>query len=84
MKRRCIFALRLIEEAVNTQVDDLRSVMDNPLFKYQCKDSLIRFNRDCIPHPKSTNIFHVRNNLAFYMPIENLYYQKKYTTFPEV
>ena len=67
------------------KLDDLKSVIGNPLYNYQRGDNLFDFEGNLIPHPESTNIFHVRNSLASYMLMENLNFQKKdYSICPEV
>ena len=76
LRRRCIFAWRIVDEDFNMRLDDLKSVIENPLYNYQCGDNLFGFEGNPITHQESTNIFHVRNNFACYMSVKKLYFQK--------
>lgn len=84
-KPRCIFAWKIKNEDMRNRINDLISVIMDPLYNYICGDTLFGFDNNQIPHPPSTNIFHVRTNLFCYMPMEKLYYSNKnYVLCPRV
>ena len=85
MKQRYIFAWKLLHKDFNNRINALKSVILDPLYNYMFGNKLFGLEKNSIPHPKSTNIFHLRGNLGCHMPIERLYHQKlKYFIFPKV
>ena len=50
-------------------------MIDKPLYNYQCGNNLFGFKDNRVHHPKSTDIFHIGNNLTCYMSMEKLYFQ---------
>ena len=78
MKWKCILAWRLLHKYFSSRINDLKSVIEDPLYDYMSGDKLFGLENNPIPCPKSTYIyiFYVRGYLACHMAMEKLYYCK--------
>ena len=74
-KPRCIFAWKDKNVKWKESLENLDSIINDPLYDYTCGDAIFGMKGSEIKHPLNTKIFHIRQFLTCRMNIEKLYFQ---------
>ena len=83
MSRRFILAWTLVDKKFKTQLDDLKSMIDQPLYNHHYEGRLFGFQGNPIYHIISTDILYVRNNFVYHTLMEKLHLRKQFAIYPE-
>jgi hypothetical protein len=82
-KVRCVYAWPKITEDFRRPVEMLQSILDSPMYDYNCGDELLGEPGDSYTESSAVTIFVVERGLSCAMPTENHYYSSRICTkFP--
>jgi hypothetical protein len=84
LRARLVFSppLQNAADSMSARVRELEGVLSEPSYEYMCGDSLFGLKEEPVPHPESTDIFHVKRALTCGMGIEKPYFSCK--KFPAI